>query len=42
MKLFQIITTDSLVINLKASSLTALREQLIDEDIKPLIITIIG
>ena len=42
MKLYQVITADSLVINFKASSLTALHKQLIDENIKPIIITIVG
>lgn len=42
MKLFQIITTDSLVLNIQASSMRSLREYLNKEGIKPIIITVIG
>lgn len=42
MKLYQIITSDSLVINVQASSIKALRSYLNDENIKPIIITIVG
>ena len=42
MKLYQIITSDSLVLNVQASSIKSLREYLNDESIKPIIITVIG
>ena len=42
MKLFQVITTDSLVLNIQASSIRSLREYLNEENIKPIIITVIG
>ncbi len=42
MKLFQVITTDSLVLNIQASSMRSLREYLNEENIKPIIITVIG
>lgn len=42
MKLYQVISQDSLVFNIQASSIKALRSYLNDEDIKPIIITIIG
>lgn len=42
MKLYQIITTESIVLNVKATSLKSLREYLVDEGIHPVIITVIA
>ncbi|WP_264673362.1 hypothetical protein [Moraxella bovoculi] len=42
MKLYQIITTESIVLNVRASSIKSLREYLVDENIHPIIISVIA
>ncbi|STY87083.1 Uncharacterised protein [Moraxella ovis] len=42
MKLYQIITTESIVLNVRSFSIKSLREYLVDENIHPVIITVIS